>query len=91
MKLETGLFAGRLQPYEKTVSLKVILRMRSMKKQFRLAVYWALCLLVWPLTAFAAPLAKTEAVNLPGWLGGFLAILALLMPIIFRLWAKQQK
>lgn len=62
-----------------------------MKKQLRLAVYWALCLLLWPLTAFAAPLAEAEAVNLPGWLGGLLAVLALLMPIVFQLWVRQQK
>ncbi|MCP4419941.1 MAG: hypothetical protein GY805_25285 [Chloroflexi bacterium] len=62
-----------------------------MKKQQRLALYWAICFLLWPLTAFAAPMAEAEAVNLPGWLGILLTILALLSPIIFQLWAKQQK
>ena len=62
-----------------------------MKKQLRLALYFAFCLLLLPLSAFAAPLAETESVNLPGWLGVLLTILALLMPILFRLWARQQK
>jgi hypothetical protein len=62
-----------------------------MKKQFRVALYWALCLLLLPLTAFAAPLAEAEAVNPPGWVGILLTVIALLMPIIFRLWVKQQK
>ncbi len=62
-----------------------------MKKQLRLALYSAFCLLLLPLAAFAAPLAEKEAVNLPGWVGVFLAIIALLMPLIFQLWVKQKK
>ncbi|MCB8940269.1 MAG: hypothetical protein H6654_06985 [Ardenticatenaceae bacterium] len=63
-----------------------------MKKQVRLALYFGLCvLLLLPATAFAAPLLETESVNLPGWLGGALTALALLMPVFFRLWLKQQK
>ena len=62
-----------------------------MKKQLRLALYFSFVLLLLPLTTYAAPLAETEAVNLPGWLGGLLAVLALLMPILFQLWVRQQK
>ena len=62
-----------------------------MKKQVRLALYYAICLLIVPLTVLAAPLAETESVNLPGWLGGLLVVVALAMPILFQLWAKQQK
>lgn len=62
-----------------------------MKKQLRLAFYMAFCLLLLPLTASAAPLAETSSVNLPGWLGGLLTVLALLMPIIFRVWVNQKK
>lgn len=62
-----------------------------MKTQLRLAVYFAFCLLLLPLTVAAAPLMETESVNLPGWLAIVLTVLALLMPIFFRLWLKQQK
>ncbi len=62
-----------------------------MKKQLRSALYFAFCLLLLPLTVAAAPLAEAEAINLPGWLGALLTILALLMPIMFQLWLKQQK
>lgn len=62
-----------------------------MKTQIRLAVYFAFCLLLLPLTVSAAPLLEVESVNLPGWLGVVLTVLALLMPIFFRLWLKQQK
>ncbi len=62
-----------------------------MKKQLRLALYFAFCLLLLPLTVAAAPLLEAEPVNLPGWVGGLLAVLALLMPIFFRVWLKQQK
>ncbi|MEZ4590751.1 MAG: hypothetical protein R3D55_06360 [Chloroflexota bacterium] len=61
-----------------------------MKKQLRLALYIAFCLLLLPLTAFAAPAMETESVNLPGWLGAALTVLALLMPVFFRLWLKQK-
>jgi uncharacterized membrane protein YkvI len=66
-------------------------RNKIMKKQLRLALYIAFCLLLLPLTAFAAPLMETESTNLPGWFGAVLLVLALLMPIFFRLWLKQQK
>ncbi len=62
-----------------------------MKTQLRLALYFAFCLLLLPLTVFAAPLMETESINLPGWFGAALTVLALLMPILFRLWLKQQK
>lgn len=62
-----------------------------MNKQLRLALYFAFCLLLLPLTVSAAPMLVTESTNLPGWLGGLLTILALLMPIFFRVWLKQQK
>ena len=63
-----------------------------MKKQLRSAFYFAFCLLLIPLaTAAAAPALETEAINLPGWLGAILTVLALLMPILFRLWLRQQK
>lgn len=62
-----------------------------MKKQLRLAFYMAFCLLLLPLTASAAPLAEASSVNLPGWLGGLLTVLALLMPIFFRVWLNQKK
>ncbi|WP_420632339.1 hypothetical protein [Candidatus Leptofilum sp.] len=63
-----------------------------MKIQLRLGLYFGLCLLLLlPATVSAAPLLETEAVNLPGWLGVVLTILALLMPLFFRLWLKQQK
>ena len=62
-----------------------------MNKQIRLTLYVILCLLLFPLTVSAAPMLETESVNLPGWLGGLLTILALLMPIFFRLWLRQQK
>ena len=61
-----------------------------MKKQLRLAFYYAFCLLLVPLSALAAPMMETESVNLPGWVGGILTVLALLMPIFFRLWLKQK-
>lgn len=60
-----------------------------MNKQFRLALYFAFCLLLLPLTAAAAPMLETESVNLPGWFGAVLTVLALLMPIFFRLWLKK--
>ena len=63
-----------------------------MRKQLRLALYYAICLLLLlPLTAAAAPMLETESVNLPGWLGAILTVLALLMPIIFRIWVSQNK
>ena len=62
-----------------------------MKTQLRLALYLAFCLLLLPLSVSAAPLMEVESVNLPGWLGVVLTVLALLMPIFFRLWLKQQK
>jgi len=62
-----------------------------MNKHVRFALYVVFCLLLTPLTVSAAPLLETESINLPGWLGGILTILALLMPIFFRLWVKQQK
>jgi hypothetical protein len=62
-----------------------------MKTQLRLAVYFAFCLLLLPLSVSAAPLLEVESVNLPGWFGVGLTVLALLMPIFFRLWLKQQK
>jgi hypothetical protein len=62
-----------------------------MKTQLRLAVYFAFCLLLFPLTVAAAPLMEVESVNLPGWFAVLLTVLALLMPIFFRLWLKQQK
>lgn len=62
-----------------------------MKKQLRLAFYYAFCLLLLPLTVSAAPLMEANSVNLPGWLGVVLTILALLLPIFFRLWSNQQK
>ena len=62
-----------------------------MKTQLRLAIYFAFCLLLLPLTVSAAPLLEVESVNLPGWFGALLTVLALLMPIFFRLWLKQQK
>lgn len=63
-----------------------------MKKQLRLALYFGLCLLLLlPATVSAAPLMETESVNLPGWLGVVLTVVALLMPLFFRLWLKQQK
>ena len=62
-----------------------------MKTRLRLAFYFAFCLLLLPLTVSAAPLLETESVNLPGWLGALLTVLALLLPIFFRLWVKQQK
>ncbi len=62
-----------------------------MKTQLRLALYFAFCLLLLPFTVSAAPLMEVESVNLPGWFGAVLTILALLMPIFFRLWLKQQK
>lgn len=62
-----------------------------MNKQLRLALYFAFGLLLLPLTVAAAPLASTESVNLPGWLGALLTVVALLMPIFFRIWLKQQK
>ncbi len=62
-----------------------------MKTQLRLALYFTFCLLLLPLTVSAAPLMEAESVNLPGWFGALLTILALLMPIFFRLWYKQQK
>ena len=61
-----------------------------MKKQLRLAFYCAFFLLLLPLSASAAPLLETESVNLPGWVGGVLTVLALLMPIFFRFWLKQK-
>lgn len=63
-----------------------------MKMQLRFALYVVFCLLLLPpLTASAAPLMETESVNLPGWFGAALTVLALLLPIFFRLWLKQQK
>lgn len=63
-----------------------------MKKQVRLALYYGFCLLLLlPATAFAAPLLEAEGVNLPGWLGGVLTVLALLMPVFFRMWVNQKK
>jgi len=62
-----------------------------MKIQLRLAFYLVFCLLLLPLTVSAAPLMEAESVNLPGWFGAALTVLALLMPIFFRLWLKQQK
>jgi hypothetical protein len=62
-----------------------------MRKQLGLALYLALCLLLLPLTVSAAPFLEAEAVNLPGWLGALLTVLALLMPIFFRVWLKQKK
>lgn len=63
-----------------------------MKTQLRLALYYAICLLLLlPLTVAAAPMLETEPVNLPGWLGAVLTILALLLPIFFRLWVNQNK
>lgn len=61
-----------------------------MKKQLHLAFYSAFCLLLVPLTVSAAPLMETESVNPPGWLGGVLTVVALLMPVLFRLWIKQK-
>lgn len=61
-----------------------------MKKQLRLAFYYAFCVLFVPLSASAAPLMEAESVNLPGWVGGVLTVLALLMPIFFRFWLKQK-
>ncbi len=60
-----------------------------MNKQFRLAFYFAFCLLLVPLSAAAAPMLEAESVNLPGWLGVVLTVLALLMPVFFRLWIKK--
>ena len=63
-----------------------------MKKQLRSTLYFAFCLFLLPLTVSAAPLMETaESVNLPGWFGAALTVLALLLPIFFRLWLKQQK
>ena len=62
-----------------------------MKTQLRLALYFAFCLLLLPLTVSAVPLMEAKSVNLPGWFGALLTVLALLMPIFFRLWLKQQK
>lgn len=62
-----------------------------MKKQLRWALYLGLSFLLFlPMTAFAAPLMETASVNLPGWVGGLLTVLALLMPVFFRLWLKQK-
>ena len=61
-----------------------------MKKQLRQAFFLAFCLLLLPLTASAAPFMETEPVNLPGWVGVALTVLALLMPVFFRLWLKQK-
>ena len=50
-------------------------------------------------TAVAAPvvgsseqvmLMSGESVNLPGWVGGLLTILALALPIAFRVWTRQK-
>jgi hypothetical protein len=65
-------------------------RIKNMNKQLRLAFYFAFCLLLLPLAASAAPLMETESVNLPGWVGGVLTVVALLMPVLFRLWLKQK-
>jgi len=61
-----------------------------MKTQLRLAFYFAFCLLLLPLTVSAAPLMATESINLPGWFGAALTVLALLMPVFFLLWFRQQ-
>lgn len=58
-------------------------------------------LIVFPATAFAAAelapetavtllLAEKEAVNLPGWVGGLLAVIALALPLAFRLWIQKK-
>lgn len=61
-----------------------------MKKPLRLVLYVIFCLLILPLSVSAAPLMETAGVNLPGWLGGVLTLLALLMPVFFRLWLRQK-
>ncbi len=62
-----------------------------MKKQISFAIYFAFVLLLLPLTVSAAPFMEVESVNLPGWSAILLTVLALLMPIFFRIWLKQQK
>lgn len=62
-----------------------------MRTQLRSALFLASCLLLLPFTVFAAPMLETESVNLPGWFGVVLTVLALLMPIFFRLWLNQNK
>lgn len=57
-------------------------------------------LLAVTLSAFAAPnggpvletaVSFSEAVNLPGWLGGILTILALVLPAAAYMWMKQSR
>ncbi len=72
-----------------------------MKKE-RLFVFFlivVLLLFVMSGTAVAAPivggheqllLMSEESVNLPGWVGGLLTIIALALPLAFRAWTRQK-
>lgn len=44
-----------------------------------------------PEGSFGETAVYAEAVNLPGWLGGLLAILALVLPIGVFQWMRQEK
>lgn len=58
-------------------------------------------LILFPATAFAAAelapetavsllFAEKEAVNPPGWVGGLLAVIALILPFAVRFWAQKK-
>lgn len=42
-------------------------------------------------TAVGGLMAEGESVNLPGWVGGTLAIIALVLPLAFQMWVRQSK
>ena len=60
-----------------------------MKKQvYRFAViFLALFAVVTPVLAESAD----KSVNLPGWVGGLLAVIALLLPIAFWAWVERSE
>lgn len=61
-------------------------------------VYTLVFLILFSATAFAAPLPEplvgdtivyAEAVNLPGWLGGLMAVISILLPLGVFQWMRQ--
>lgn len=73
------------------------------KKRFRILTILVLILLgITFTTALAAPiggagfehlilLSEEASVNLPGWVGGLLTIIALILPLAFRVWIRQNR